>query len=84
MGCDTVVAMAERWYRIVVKDELGSSYDAAFEGMRLEPAGGETAIVGPVADQAQLQGVLLRISSLNLVLLSVNVADSPGAGDPTT
>ena len=74
--------MAERWYRIVVKDELGSSYDAAFEGMRLEPTGGETAIVGPVADQAQLQGVLLRISSLNLVLLSLSVVDGPGAGDP--
>ena len=80
--CDTVGAVADRWYRIVVKDELGSSYDAAFEGMRLEPADGETAIVGPVADQAQLQGVLLRISALNLVLLNVNVVDGPGVGNP--
>ena len=76
--------MPERCYRIVVKDELGSSYDAAFEGMRLEPANGETAIVGVVADQAQLQGILVRITSLNLVLLSVSVVDGPEARNPAT
>jgi hypothetical protein len=70
-------------YRIVVKDELGASYGCAFEGMRLEPSEGETAIVGPIADQAQLQGILGRIGSLNLVLLSVNVVDSPALSDAT-
>ena len=45
--------------------------------MTLEPGGGETAIVGPVEDQAQLQVILERIASLNLVLLSVNVVDDP-------
>ena len=75
--------MADPCYRIVVKDELGASYDLAFDGMRLEPSNGETAIVGPVADQAQLQGLLLRISSLNLVLLSVSVLDDPDPNDPT-
>ena len=69
-------------YRIVVKGELGSSYDAAFEGMRLESGNGETAIVGPVADQAQLQGLLVRITSFNLVLLSVGVDDEPDADAP--
>ena len=73
--------MVDPCYRIVVKDELGSSYDVAFEGMRLEPSNGETAIVGPVADQAQLQGILVRITSLNLVLLSVNVIKSADDGD---
>ena len=76
--------MVDPCYRIVVKDELGSSYDGAFEGMRLEPSNGVTAIVGPVADQAQLQGILVRITSLNLVLLSVNEVEGPGAGHPTT
>lgn len=71
--------MVAPYYRIVVRDELGTTYAGAFEGMRLEPALGETAIVGRVADQAQLQGILGRISSLNLVLLSVNVVDDPGA-----
>lgn len=76
--------MPDRRYRIVVKDELGPSYGAAFEGMRLEPANGETAIEGSVVDQAQLQGILARVSSLNLVLLSVRVVDGPGAGNPAT
>jgi hypothetical protein len=73
--------MVDPCYRIVVKDELGSSYDVAFEGMRLEPSNGETAIVGRVADQAQLQGILVRITSLNLVLLSVNVIESSDDSD---
>jgi len=74
--------VADRYYRIVVKDELGPSHGVAFEGMRLEASAGETAIVGPVADQAQLQGILGRIASLNLVLLSVNVVETSGYGDP--
>src|SRR3954470_12194170 len=62
----TRVPMADRYYRIVVKDELGPSHAVAFEGMRLEASAGETAIVGPVADQTQLQGILKR---LDLALL---------------
>lgn len=65
-------------YRIVVKDELGAAYAGAFDGMTIEAGGGKTILVGPIADQAQLQGILGRICSLNLVLLSVNVV---GAGD---
>ena len=76
--------MPDPRYRIVVKDELGPSYDVAFEGMRLDVGNGQTAIVGPVADQAQLQGILVRITSLNLVLLSVNVVEGAGADDPAT
>jgi outer membrane PBP1 activator LpoA protein len=64
-------------YRIVVKGELGPRYSAAFDAMTLQSSGGETAIVGRVEDQAQLQGILERIAALNLVLLSVNVVDDP-------
>jgi hypothetical protein len=75
--------MGEPRYRIVVKGELGPRYSTAFAGMTLEPSGGETAIVGPVTDQAQLQGVLDRIAALNLVLVSVNpVADPDGQDAP--
>ena len=75
--------MAAPCYRIVVKDELGSAYARAFEGMTLEARDGKTAISGPVSDQAQLQGILGRISSLNLVLLSINVVDSMDGIDAT-
>jgi hypothetical protein len=62
-------------YRIVVKDELGAAYARAFDGMTIEAGDGKTVMVGPIADQAQLQGIIGRISSLNLVLLSINVVE---------
>jgi hypothetical protein len=58
-------------YEIVVKGELGPTVACAFEGMQLEARQGETAIVGDVADQAQLAGLLRRVSDLGLSLISV-------------
>jgi hypothetical protein len=34
---------------------------------------GETTLTGPIVDQPALFGLLLKVSSLNLTLLSVNV-----------
>jgi hypothetical protein len=62
-------------YCIVVEEELGIAYARTFAGMKLTPADGRTTIVGPIVDQAQLHGILGRICSLNLVLLSVNVME---------
>ena len=62
-------------YCIVVEEELGVAYARTFPGMKLTPADGTTSIVGPIVDEAQLHGILSRISSLNLVLLSVNVVE---------
>jgi hypothetical protein len=59
-------------YRIVVRGELSQRYIPAFEGMTLVAAKGETAIIGPVTDQAHLHGLLNRVSDLGLELLSVN------------
>jgi len=43
-----------------------------FDGMQVTPLGKEeTLIVGLVADQAALHGLLMRIRDLNLPLLSV-------------
>jgi hypothetical protein len=58
-------------YRFVVEGELGPRYATAFDGMRLEHVGGRTAIVGPVTDQAHLQGVLERVARMGLELVSV-------------
>jgi hypothetical protein len=58
-------------YRIVVESELGDKYAVAFEGMEMETRGGETILTGTIIDQPQLFGILERINSLGLKLLSV-------------
>jgi hypothetical protein len=65
-------AMGPTVYRIVVRGELSQRYMLAFEGMTLVAGEGQTAITGPVTDQAHLHGLLNRVSDLGLELLSVN------------
>ena len=64
-------------YRIVVRGELSRRYSTAFEGMDVVPAEGQTAITGPVVDQAHLHGLLDRVSELGLELVSVNAVVDP-------
>lgn len=66
-------------YRIVVAGQLGPRYAGAFEGMALEPGEVNTAIVGEVTDQAHLQGLLERIASLGLRLVSVSAESGDAA-----
>jgi len=58
-------------YRIVVGGELSGRYATAFEGMEMEAASGQTILTGEVVDQPQLHGILDRINSLGLRLVSV-------------
>ena len=58
-------------YRIVVRGELSDRYAPAFEGMQLEAKNGRTIITGEVVDQPHLFGILDRVNSLGLELLSV-------------
>jgi hypothetical protein len=66
-------------YRIVVRGELSHRYLPAFEGMTLAAGDGQTTISGPVVDQAQLYGLLDRVSDLGLELISVNPTPEPAA-----
>ena len=51
---------------------------SAFEGMTLTRERGNTVLSGPVRDQAELQGLLSRVSDFGLTLLSaVAVEDQP-------
>jgi hypothetical protein len=45
--------------------------------MTLTRDAGTTVLVGPVADQAQLLGLLQRVSDLGLTLLSATSTDDP-------
>ena len=67
--------MPVRDYRLVVDGELSDDVGRAFEGMSLSCEHGTTVVVGTVRDQAQLQGLLQRISDLGLTLLSVSALD---------
>ena len=69
-------------YRIVVRIELSERYAVAFEGMQMEAKDENTILTGKIIDQPHLYGILCRINSLGLELLSVEVlpeAVHPGA-----
>lgn len=68
-------------YEIVVKGELGPTASRAFEGMEVDVREDETAIVGEIVDQAQLAGLLNRVSELGLPLVSVSQLPSAAARD---
>ena len=66
-------------YRIRVKGHLDDTWSYWFEGMAISSNGAETILTGPIADQAALHGLLIRIRDLNLTLLSLECLTSePG------
>jgi hypothetical protein len=71
--------MAPRRYRLTVEGELSDTAGHAFEGMALSRVDGKTVLVGPVRDQAELQGLLRRVSDLGLTLLDVRAIDEDEA-----
>ena len=58
-------------YRITVRGRLSERFASAFDGMTLHPSPGKTTLVGELADQSQLFGLLDRIRDFGLDLLSV-------------
>ena len=58
-------------YRIRLKGCLDVKWSDWFEEMTISSKGTETILTGPVADQAALHGLLIRIRDLNLTLLSL-------------
>jgi hypothetical protein len=67
--------VAGREYRLVVEGELSDRLETAFAGMTLTREEGNTVLVGPVRDQAELQGLLRRVSDFGLTLLSASVVE---------
>jgi hypothetical protein len=73
------VTVSTREYRLTVEGELSDRMAAAFAGMTLTRKGGNTELIGPVRDQAELQGILQRVSSLGLTLLSAAATEESSA-----
>jgi hypothetical protein len=67
--------MAGREYRITLEGELSDRVGRAFNGMTLTREDGTTVLLGHMRDQAELQGVLQRVSDLGLTLLSATAID---------
>ena len=67
--------VAGRTYQLIVAGELSDQLGAVFENMTLTRTGGTTTLSGHVRDQAELQGLLQRVSDLGLTLLEVKADD---------
>jgi hypothetical protein len=78
----TLAVMAKRSYRLTVQGELSDNLQPAFPGMQLTRSEGNTALAGTVRDQAELQGLLRRVSDLGLTLLEANAVDDLPARQP--
>jgi hypothetical protein len=70
-----LIAMTGREYRITLEGELSDRAGHAFHGMTLTREDGTTVLLGHMRDQAELQGVLQRVSDLGLTLLSATAID---------
>jgi hypothetical protein len=67
--------LAQR-YEISIRGHLGETVMQAFPGLQMERRGNDTLLVGPLADQAALHGVLTQIEALGLELLEVRRVSS--------
>lgn len=70
-----------RFYEIRIEGHLMDRWSDWFEGLVIhnDPCG-ETILSGPLADQAALFGVLGKLHSLNLTLISVSRLPSQKRG----
>jgi hypothetical protein len=70
--------MLDRNYRLTVEGELSDYLEPTFHGMTLTRTQGNTELTGHLRDQAELQGLLQRVSALGLTLLEVRaIEDRP-------
>jgi hypothetical protein len=69
--------MAPEHYEIRVEGVLGERWTAWFQGLQVSSEDTETVISGPLADQAALHRVLVKIGDLGMRLISVRRVD-PG------
>jgi hypothetical protein len=58
-------------YRIVLEGELSDRFAERFEPMKMQCSAGRTVLVGEVADQSQLHGLLERVAGLGIELIAV-------------
>jgi len=68
------------YYQITIKGHLDNHWSAWFDNMTItNEADGEAILCGPLADQAALHGVLIKIRDLGLPLLAVSTVATSGS-----
>jgi hypothetical protein len=72
-------------YEIRLRGHIGAEWSAWLEGLQVANEGnGETVLCGPVADQAALFGLLMKVRDLGLPLVAVTAVADPGSGEART
>ena len=62
------------YYQITIKGHLDDHWSAWFDNMAISnEASGAAVLHGPLADQAALHGVLIKIRDLGLPLLAITI-----------
>jgi hypothetical protein len=75
-----LTAVEQPIYQIRVKGHLSDGWADWFEGLTIrQEKDGSTVLTGPIADQAALHGLLVRIRNLCLPLVSVNHVARPSS-----
>jgi hypothetical protein len=60
-------------YKILIEGILDSDWADWLDGIEVFPQKtGETILIGPVADQSALHGIINRLHNLGLVIISIN------------
>ena len=71
-GAGPAAAAGGEWYEIRLKGLLDERRAGYFSGLEMtHEAAGTTGLVGPLADQAALYGVINRLRDLGIALVSV-------------
>jgi hypothetical protein len=64
-------------YEIRVKGQLDTTWSEWFDGLEIRNrANGEAVLTGPIADQAALHGLLVKVRDLGLPLIAVTRVSS--------
>lgn len=78
---EDLATVEQPFYQIRVKGHLGDRWADWFEGLTISQEGdGTTVLTGPLADQAALYGLLVKLRNLCLSLISVNRVANPSGG----
>ena len=66
-------------YQIRIKGHLAEHWVEWFDGLTLtNEVNGEATLLGPIADQAALHGLLVKLRDLHLPVLAINRVDMEG------